>query len=386
MSPKTIHILGVTGSIGESTMDVVLHQPEMFDVCVVSAHNNVALLAERAISLHAKVAVIGDAALLPSLQKLLSGTPIEASSDLIGAIKAHRADMTMSAITGMAGLEPLLAAIEVSASVAIANKEPLVAAGAQVLQAAQDSGCQILPVDSEHNAIYQVFDGAQKQAIEHIVLTASGGAFRDWTIDQMATAKKEQALKHPNWSMGQKITIDSASMMNKALEIIEAAVLFGLRADQIQVLIHPQSIVHGMVAYQDGSVLCQMGASDMRTPIANILAGGARLKTPGEKLSLEAMSHMNFTPVDYQKYPAVQLAYDALAMGQYAQVALNAANEVAVQAFLEDEIGFLDIVKVNQAVMAKAPPSHLSNVSEIIAYDKARRAEAKAYIDKDLAW
>lgn len=382
MVAQRIHILGVTGSIGESTADVILHQPERFDVQIVSANRNVEKLAAQAQALQAKVAVICDSSLLGQLDALLSGTGIEARCDLCAAIAQHPADMTMAAIMGMAGLEPLMAALKVSRSVAIANKEPLVAAGAQVLAAAQEASCTLLPIDSEHNAVYQVFDPAQRAAIKRIILTASGGSFRDWSLDQMRSATKAQALKHPNWTMGQKITIDSATMMNKALEIVEAAVLFDLDPAQIDVLIHPQSIVHGMVEYCDGSVLSQMGASDMRTPIANILGGAAgRLDTPGARLDLTQLSALEFYAPDAARYPALALAYQALQAGQHACIAMNAANEVAVEAFLADIIGFLDIVPVSAAVLDRAPEASFDGIAAIIAYDKARRAEAKVYID-----
>lgn len=382
MSVKRIHILGVTGSVGESAVDVILRQPACFDVCVVSAYSNVDKLAALAQRLQAKIAVIGDERLLPRLRDCLDGTGIQARCDLCAAMSANPVDITLAAIIGVAGLEPLMAAIAVSDAVAIANKEPLVAAGPQVMAAAHAAQCRILPVDSEHNAIYQVFDPAQRGTIDRIVLTASGGAFREWTPAQMRSATKAQALKHPNWSMGQKITIDSATMMNKALEIIEAAILFALPPEKIDVLIHPQSVVHGMVEYCDGSVLAQMGASDMRTPLANILGGGeARLSTPGKRLDLTQMSQLDFYAPDTGQFPALTLAYEALSAGQYACIALNAANEVAVEAFLSDDIGFLEIVDVNRGALAAAPRAEFSSVESVIAYDGARRRAAKQYID-----
>ena len=264
--PKNIAILGVTGSIGASTKHVILSAPERFAVSVVTANNNAEALARDAIALKAKMAVIADETQYGALKAFLSGTKIEvrAGRDALNTAVPAGTDITVSAITGMAGLEPLLHALENSKCVGIANKEPLVAAGQLVMEAAGKSGCRILPIDSEHNAVFQVFDFERREGIEKIILTASGGPFRTWSLAQMAMATPAQALAHPTWSMGQKISIDSATMMNKALEIVEAHVLFAMPADKIEVLIHPQSVVHSMVEYADGSVLAQMGASDMR--------------------------------------------------------------------------------------------------------------------------
>ena len=359
---RRINILGVTGSIGQSCADVIAAQPELFDMGLVTAHSDIEGLQAAAQRLSADMSVTED---------------LCAAIEQVGAV-----DITVSAITGMAGLEPLLAAIKTSKAVAIANKEPLVAAGAQVLAAAREAGCVILPLDSEHNAVFQVFDETQRSAIERIVLTASGGPFREWSLDEMALATRDQALAHPNWEMGQKISIDSATMMNKALEVIEACVLFDILPEQVEVLVHPQSVVHGMVEYADGSVLSQMGASDMRTPIANVLGWPDRLVTPGGRLDLAGMSNLIFEAPDQERFPAIGLAYEALAAGQYSAIALNAANEVAVAAFLNEEIGFLDIVEIVRAVMAGAPAQEFSSLENIIAYDKARRADAVRYISQ----
>lgn len=358
MSRRSINILGVTGSVGQAAMDVILAQPEMFDVRLVSAHTNIDGLHATAEALNADIAV----------------------SDGIedALIQAGRVDITLAAISGMAGLPSLMVAIAQSKAVAIANKEPLVAAGAQVLAAAAEAGCTLLPVDSEHNAVFQVF---KRQGLERIILTGSGGPFRTWSKDQMAGATQDQALQHPNWSMGAKITIDSATMMNKALEVIEAAVLFDLPADQVDVMIHPQSVVHSMVEYADGSVLAQMGASDMRTPLANVLGWPDRLITPGARLDLTAMAQLDFEAPDQARFPALRLAYQALRAGQYMCVAMNAANEVAVAAFLEKTIGFLDIVACVEHVMLGAPVADFSTVKDVIAYDSARRDDAMGYID-----
>jgi 1-deoxy-D-xylulose-5-phosphate reductoisomerase len=354
----SINILGVTGSIGRSAQQVILHQPERFDVRLVSGFQDVEGLEKARVELDAKAA---------------------AREDIAQAVRdAGRVDITLAAISGMAGLEPLMAAIEMSDRVAIANKEPLVAAWPQVKAAAEAHNCTLLPVDSEHNAIYQVFNFDAKETIEAITLTASGGPFREWSYAQMEKASIEDALKHPNWSMGKKITIDSATMMNKALEVIEAAMLFDLLPEKIKVLIHKQSVIHGMVEYCDGSVLAQLGASDMCTPIANILAWPERLESPGGRLDLSAIAQLDFSAPDLEQFPALRLAYEALAMGQYGCIALNAANEVSVQAFLDGQIGFNDIVRINEQVMKNAPAQDgFDGIDDVIVYDEARREDAR---------
>ncbi len=324
MHKKTINILGATGSIGLSTVKVILSAPEKFDVQLISGHSQKDALLSLKEQLGAKHAVC---------------TAEESLDDYL----EKPVDLTVSAITGFAGLRPLLKAIESSNAVAIANKEPLVAAGSLVMQACNMHNTKILPIDSEHNAIFQVFDKANKQAIERIILTASGGPFRMWSRDQMANATPDQAVAHPNWSMGRKISVDSASMMNKALEVIEAHYLFHMPADNIDVLIHPQSIIHSMVEYADGSILSQMGASDMCTPIAHALAWPERMATPGKRLDLAAIKTLDFETVDDDQFPAIGLAKDCINAGLPASIALNASNEVAVDAFLKGEIGFLDI-------------------------------------------
>ncbi len=380
MSTTSLNILGVTGSIGCSARDVVLAQPDHFDVRVVSAHSRVAELAAMAVELNASVAVITDEARLPELEAALSGRGITCLGGTEGLKEAqsYEVDVTLVAIVGIAGLRPVLRAIEHSKVVAIANKEPLVAAGDLVISAAKKYKAQILPVDSEHNAIFQVFDFAHKDTIERIILTASGGPFRTWSLEDIRGATKEQALKHPNWDMGAKITVDSATMMNKALEIIEAAYLFDLPADKIDVLIHPQSVVHSMVEYCDGSVLAQMGASDMRTPIANVLAYPQRLKTPGEKLSLTKLASLDFEEPDMKRFPALSLAYKCLEKGQYMCVALNAANEEIVSHFLTNHIAFGDIMEIVTDVLGRIEDKDksvsLSTVDEIENYDRTVRS------------
>ena len=348
MAVKKVSILGATGSVGRSTVDLILSSPEKFSVQAITCNENTELLAEQAIKLRARCAVTADPSKYEDLKNRLSGTDVKVMAGRDAVIKAAsmQADWIMAAIVGMAGLEPIMAAIVQGTRVAIANKEPLVAAGPFVIEAARKSGAVLLPVDSEHNAVFQVFDRDRPQGITRIILTASGGPFRTWTHDQMACATPAQAVAHPNWSMGAKISVDSATMMNKALEVIEAHVLFGLPPEKIEVLIHPQSVVHSMVEYKDGSILSQMGAPDMRTPIAYTLAWPDRMDTAGAKLDLTKNMNLEFSPLDAARFPAVGLAYECIRSGLGACVAFNAANEVAVAAFLREEIGFTDIFDV----------------------------------------
>jgi 1-deoxy-D-xylulose-5-phosphate reductoisomerase len=379
---KTVSILGATGSVGRSTADVILSQPEAFKVHAVTANSNADALAELAIKLKAQKAVVADDKAFPALKEALAGTNIKALSgpDQIEQAAADPADIVMAGIVGMAGLMPVLRALEQGTHVAIANKEPLVAAGALVMEMARKHGATILPVDSEHNAVFQVFEAEHKQSIERIILTASGGPFRTWTAEQMAQATPQQAVAHPNWSMGAKISVDSATMMNKALEVIEAHYLFGLPPEKIDVIVHPQSTVHSMVEYNDGSVLAQLGAPDMRTPIAYALAWPERMATPGRRLDWKALRHLDFEPADAARFPAIAMAYDALRSGPWACAALNAANEIAVAAFLAGRIGFTDIVEVSRRVLADIQPLPLPGLEDIIAFDASVRRRAEDYI------
>ena len=379
---KSISILGATGSVGRSTVKVLEAQDEAYNVQVLTANSNWKLLAEQAIALKAKHVAIADEQFLDDLKQALSGQNIQISAGRQAILEAASipADWTMAAIVGMAGLEPLMKSIEQGGVIAIANKEPLVSAGDLVLAAAKKYNATILPVDSEHNAIFQVFEKNNNTAIDRIILTASGGPFRKFTKEEMAQVTVEQALTHPNWSMGDKISIDSATMMNKALEIIEAQKLFNMRPDQIDVLIHPQSIIHSMVEYSDGSVLAQMGAADMCTPITNTLGYPKRLKTPGQKLDLTQMKHLDFDEVDRAQFPFVTLAYECLHNGQAACIALNAANEVAVKAFLDHQIAFLDIYKIVSEMVASRPEAAIDTLENIISYDNTIRIQTESYI------
>ncbi|MGZ9098002.1 MAG: 1-deoxy-D-xylulose-5-phosphate reductoisomerase [Micavibrio sp.] len=381
---RTVSVLGSTGSVGRSTVDLLRLHRQRFRVNVLTAQNNVALLAEQAIDLKAAKAVIGNESLYTDLKSLLSGTGIECAAGRPAIIEAARdpADWIMAAIVGMAGLEPVLAALSQGICVAIANKEPLVAAGPLVMAAAKQSGATLLPVDSEHNAIFQVYEADNKDGIERIVLTASGGPFRNWTREQMAVATPEQAVAHPNWSMGAKISVDSATMMNKGLEVIEAHYLFDLPPEKIDVLIHLQSVVHSMIEYADGSFLAQLGAPDMRTPIANALGWPRRIATSGLKLDLKTLKRLDFEPLDQDRFPAIGLAYDCLRAGPSACLTLNAANEVAVQAFLDGKIAFPEIVDTAKAVLDLTPMVDLSGLTDMLSLDQSVRDATKAYMLK----
>ena len=382
MAVKTVSILGSTGSIGKSTIKVLQAQETPYEVQAITAHKNWELLAEQAILLKARRAVIADETYLDNLKEALAETDIEATAGQEALNDAARmpADWIMAAIVGMAGLKPLMAAIEQGGIVAIANKEPLVAAGSLVLSNAKKSGTTILPVDSEHNAVFQVFETNNKENIDRIILTASGGPLRTLPLEEMKNVTVKQALAHPNWSMGNKISIDSATMMNKALEIIEAHLLFRVKPEQIDVMIHPQSVIHSMVEYSDGSILAQMGAADMSTPITNALGYPKRLKTPGQRLDFTQMKHLDFESVNEERFPSIRLAYNCLVQGQGACIALNAANEIAVNAFLNHKIAFLDIYKVILDVVENRPSEDIDDLESILAYDKSIRSMAESYI------
>lgn len=379
---RTISILGATGSVGCSTVDLVLSQPEKFDVQAVTCNSNVSKLAEQAISLKARKAVTADPARYGELRDLLSGTGIEvaAGDDAIIDAAAQPADWIMAAIMGFAGLKPIMKAVEQGTCVAIANKEPLVAAGPFVQQAARRCGTTLLPVDSEHNAIFQVFDDKARAHITRLILTASGGPFRTRALSDMKTITPSQAVAHPNWSMGAKISVDSATMMNKALEVIEAHYLFDMPPEKIDVLIHPQSIIHSFVEYSDGSLLAQLGAPDMRTPIAYALAWPERMPTTGLRLDLTKAMSLDLQPLDNERFPAVSMAYDCLRSGLWASVAFNAANEVAVAAFLKEKIGFLDITGTIQAICESTSSAELTSIDDVIAFDGAVRERTSSYI------
>lgn len=387
LETKKVSILGSTGSIGQSTVDVIKSNPDAFDVQVLTANNNAQKLAEQARALNAKKAVVANEDYYNELAGALSGTGIEVAAGAEAVIEAAAmpADVIMNGVVGVVGLRPVMEALKQGTSVAIANKEPLVAAGALVKKTAEEHGTTIIPVDSEHNGIFQVFDKSQQDEIIRVVLTASGGPFLSWDLNQMRDATVKQAIAHPRWSMGAKISVDSATMMNKALEVIEAHYLFDMRPTQIDVIVHPQSTIHAMVEYSDGSVLAHMGASDMHTPITHALSYPQRMKTPGNGLDWFSLMQLDFKFVDTKRFPSIPKAYECLEEGPHACVAFNASNEVAVQAFLDKKIGFLDIYDtVNRCVNA-AKSQKLETLDDILAYDEAIRADASELILKKSA-
>ena len=349
---RTVTVLGSTGSVGVSTLDLlgqaVAAGSAEVEIVALVAGRNVEKLAEQALQWRPKLAVIQDEALLPQLSERLagSGVAVAGGSAAVCEAAAMGAEWVMSAIVGAAGLAPTLAAARTGAIVALANKESLICAGPVLLETARRAGGVVIPVDSEHSAIFQVLQADCIDRVARLILTASGGPFRSWTKQAMGAATLEQALAHPNWSMGAKISIDSATMMNKGLEMIEAAYLFSTPAERIDVLIHPQSVIHSLVEYQDGSTLAQLGPPDMRAPIACAFAWPDRLPWPAPKLDLGAMGQLTFEPPDPERFPSIALARSALNAGGMAPAAMNAANEAAVAAFLDRRIGFLDIVAV----------------------------------------
>jgi len=384
MSPhqvRSVTVLGSTGSVGTQTVQLLAGAPQQFRVRALVAGRNATLLAEQAIALHAERAVISDPTRYLDLRQALAGTDVEVAAGPDAVIEAASlpVDWTMAAITGAVGLAPTLAAIRGGKAVALANKEALVCAGEVMLRAVKAAGATLLPVDSEHNAIFQSLADGNHGAVEKIVLTASGGPFRTASLEDMAKAVPEAALKHPIWSMGAKISIDSATLMNKGLEVIEAARLFGLTDDRIGVLVHPQSVIHGLVYYHDGSVLAQLGAPDMRIPIAHSLAWPARMATPSPRLDLATLARLDFAEPDMERFPALGLARDALRAGGGAPTILSAANEVAVEAFLQRKIGFLDIVRTAAHVLhvMGAPPA--DTLDDVIALDTAARRTAAQF-------
>ena len=378
-APKRVTILGSTGSIGYSTIDLIERDPGAYKVVALTAQSNWSKLAEQARRLMPDRVALGDPAGYTQLKDALSGTNIgvAAGPEALCEAASLASDWVMAAIVGAAGLKPTLKAVERGAVVGLANKECLVCAGTLFMGAVKDSKATLLPVDSEHNAIFQVFDFNQKDKIRKIILTASGGPFRTWTLKDMAKVTPAQAVAHPNWSMGAKISVDSATMMNKGLEVIEAHHLFGLDNDRIDILVHPQSVVHSMVEYADGSTLAQLGTPDMRTPIAYALGWPQRLPAPTGRLDLAKLGSLTFEAPDPVRFPALRLARAALQNGGAAPTILNAANEVAVARFLAGEIGFLDIAAIVEHTMTRVPLQSITTLDDIMAIDgEARRVAA----------
>ena len=379
---KRVSILGSTGSVGSSTIELIERQPEAYRVEALTAHRNAELLAAQARRVTAALAVIGDEGGYADLKRALAGSGIEAAAGAAAVVEAagRRADWVMAAIVGAAGLEPTLEAVRQGTVVALANKECLVCAGNLLLEEVTRSGSVLLPVDSEHNAIFQVFE--QRQNVEKIILTASGGPFRTAGREEMRTATPEAAVAHPNWRMGAKISVDSATMMNKGLELIEAHYLFEMPENRIDILIHPQSIVHSLVCYVDGSVLAQLGAPDMRTPIAHTLGWPKRIGAPSARLDLGRIATLTFEPPDAERFPALSLAREALREGGNAPIVLNASNEEAVDSFLAERIGFLDIVRVVEETLRRFEKPAARSVAEVTEIDRAARRTAGEIISR----
>lgn len=376
--PRSLTVLGATGSVGASTLDLVRRQPGAWRVIALTAHSNAIELARLAHEFSAEIAVIADEARLPELREALAGTSIEAAGGAAALTEAagRGADVTVAAIVGCAGLAPTMAAIERGGMIALANKEALVSAGEVMTAAVARHGATLLPVDSEHNAIFQCLSGNDYTHVRWITLTASGGPFRDWSWEQLDDATPAQAIKHPNWDMGAKISVDSATMFNKGLELIEAHHLFPVGLDRLRIIVHPQSIVHSMVEYRDGSTLAQLGPSDMRVPIASALAWPERMDTPCEPLDLAAIGELTFRRPDEHRFPATRLAREAAQAGGAIPAVLNAANEIAVAAFLSGQIGFTRIAAQVETVLNAYVPPTPACLADVLSVDAEARARA----------
>jgi 1-deoxy-D-xylulose-5-phosphate reductoisomerase len=383
---RRVTILGATGSVGASTIDLIKREPKRFRVEAISARRNATALAKIARDVGAQFAVVADPAAYNELKDALAGSGITAAAGENALIEAAQrpADWVMAAISGSVGLKPTMAAIERGATVALANKECLVCAGALFMRRAASAGATVLPVDSEHNAIFQALGAGAREDVRRVILTASGGPFRTWSLAQIKAATPEQALRHPNWSMGPKITVDSASLMNKGLELIEAYHLFALKPDEIDVLVHPQSVVHGLVEFRDGSVVAQLGSPDMRIPIAHCLAWPRRIDGPAPRLDLAQIRELTFEAPDLTRFPALALARRALEMGGAAPTVLNAADEVAVGEFIAGRIGFPGITALVEATLDKAAGQGLlaepAGIDAAIAVDHIARSIALALL------
>lgn len=385
--PRSVSILGATGSVGQSTLDLVRTDPAAFRVEALVACTRAERLAEDALAVGARVAVVADPAAYSRLRDALAGSGITAAAGPAAVLEAaaRPVDWLMSAIVGAVGLAPTLEALRQGRMVAIANKECLVCAGKLLMGTAAASGATILPVDSEHNAIFQALAGHDAGAIDRLILTASGGPFRDLDHAAMARVTIDQALAHPNWSMGAKISVDSATMMNKGLELIEAHHLFAVPEPRLEVLVHPQSVVHSLVAFKDGSQLAQLGVPDMRVPIAYCLGWPSRLSLADTRLDLATIGRLDFRAPDPERFPALALARQALAAGGSRPITLNAANEVAVAAFIAGRLRFLDIAAVVGDVLARLPGDEPASIDDILAHDGAARRLADTLIAKRAA-
>jgi len=383
---RTVSLLGATGSIGTSTIDLLKRESKQYRVEAVTAHRNALALARVARDIGARYAAVADTNCYRELKDALAGSGIETGAGDSALLEAAQrpADWIMAAISGSTGLRPTLAAVERGATVALANKECLVCAGALFMRKAAAAGATILPVDSEHNAIFQALTAGRREDVRRVVLTASGGPFRTWTAEAIKRATPEQASRHPNWSMGVKISIDSATLMNKGLELIEAHHLFGLPSDEIDVLVHPQSIVHGLVEFRDGSMIAQLGAPDMRIPIAHCLAWPVRIEGPAPRLDLATIASLTFEHPDFARFPALAAARRALITGGAAPTVLNAANEVAVREFVGRRLGFTGISALVEATLEAVERAGITaeptSLEEAVGIDQAGRSAAAALL------
>jgi 1-deoxy-D-xylulose-5-phosphate reductoisomerase len=386
MKPRRISIFGATGSVGQSTLDLIGRDPESYDVVALTANSDAAALAAAARAHDARIAVIADEGSYFALKDALAGTGIDAAAGEQALVDAARleADWTMAAIVGCAGLPPTLAALQQGRTVALANKESLVSAGALMMEAARASGATMLPVDSEHNAIFQCLAGGRMEEVRRITLTASGGPFRTFTLEQMKSVTAAQAVRHPNWSMGAKISVDSATMMNKGLELIEAHHLFPVGLDRIGILVHPQSVIHSLVEFRDHSTLAQLGSPDMRIPIAHALAWPERIETPCMPLDLVTIGRLDFEAPDEERFPATRLAREAAEAGGACPAILNAANEVAVEAFLREKIKFLDIAMIVAETLGRYSPAQPQGIEHIFTADREARRVAAMILERVL--
>ncbi|TMM49048.1 1-deoxy-D-xylulose-5-phosphate reductoisomerase [Qipengyuania marisflavi] len=381
---RTISILGATGSVGSSTLDLLRRNRDDWEVVALTANSSVAELAALAREFNAQIAVVADESLLGDLTEALSGSGIEVAAGKRALCEAasHPTNVVVAAIVGCAGLAPTMAAIEQGCIVALANKEALVSAGEVMTAAVAKHGATLLPVDSEHNAIFQCLQGNDITDVSTITLTASGGPLRLWTPGQLAAATPAEAIAHPNWDMGDKISVDSATMFNKGLELIEAHHLFPVGLDRIRIVVHPQSVIHSMVEYRDGSTLAQLGPSDMRVPIASCLAWPQRMDTPCERLDLAAIGELSFFPPDEDRFPATRLAREAAQAGGGVPAVLNAANEIAVAAFLDGKIAFTKIaVTVEDMLTRGNPPAAPGCLDDVINLDAETRSHAAEILE-----
>ena len=378
-TPRRVTILGSTGSIGCNTLDLIAREPDKYVVEAITGNRNTDLLVEQALKFNPRMVAVASEENYASVKSALSGTGIEVGAGEESMVEAasRPADWVMAGIVGGAGLAPTIAAARRGATVALANKECLVCAGDLLLSEVADSGATLLPVDSEHNAIFQVFNFGEPEKVERIILTASGGPFRETPLADMRDVTPEQAIAHPNWDMGAKISVDSATMMNKGLELIEAHYLFPVEENQIEILVHPQSVIHSMVAYIDGSVLAQLGTPDMRTPISYALGWPHRIAAPSPRLRLEEIGRLTFEAPDFERFPALQLARDALRAGGDVPTILNAANEVAVELFLAGSLGFLDIARLVEATISAIPMSRPGSIGDVLDSDSRARTKAR---------